>query len=77
MEKLLALTFSLAISFSAAAQTAAVRVAAGAYHTCAILVNGSVKCWGYNAFGELGLGDTTTRGTDAAQMGDALPAVDL
>jgi len=54
-----------------------VRVAAGAYHTCAILAGGNVKCWGYNAYGQLGLGDSTTRGTDPAQMGDALPEVEL
>jgi len=52
-------------------------MAAGDWHTCALLGTGAIKCWGYNAFGELGLGDTTTRGTDPAQMGDALPAVDL
>ena len=32
-------------------------VAAGIYHTCAI-VGDAVKCWGYNAFGQTGSGDT-------------------
>ena len=31
----------------------------------------------HNALGQLGLGDSTDRGTDPAQMGDALPGVDL
>jgi hypothetical protein len=44
---------------------------------CALLDDGSVKCWGWNIRGSLGLGDTTDRGSDATQMGNALPAVDL
>ncbi len=36
----------------------ATAIAAGQVHTCAILDNGAVKCWGYNLFGQLGLGDT-------------------
>ena len=52
-------------------------ITGGFYHTCAILDNGQVKCWGYNWAGQLGLGDTTTRGRLASEMGDALPAVSL
>ena len=33
-------------------------IAAGASHTCALLDDFSVKCWGYNAHGELGVGDS-------------------
>jgi hypothetical protein len=52
-------------------------VAVGSSHACAILHDGSVKCWGHNVFGELGLGDTRSRGFGPGQMGDNLPAVDL
>ena len=31
-----------------------VRLAAGYYHTCAVLSSGQMRCWGYNAFGQLG-----------------------
>ncbi len=55
----------------------AVAIAAGTVHTCALLHDGSVKCWGDNEYGELGLGDTVTRGNRPFQMGDALPPVDL
>jgi alpha-tubulin suppressor-like RCC1 family protein len=34
----------------------AVTAAAGAAHTCAILNSGSVRCWGANGNGQLGLG---------------------
>ncbi|MFN3202876.1 MAG: fibrinogen-like YCDxxxxGGGW domain-containing protein [Bradymonadia bacterium] len=47
------------------------------YHHCAILDTGDVKCWGYNNYGNLGLGDTNLRGDSVAEMGDNLPTVDL
>ncbi len=46
-------------------------------HTCARLDNGTLKCWGENTFGELGLGDTNHRGDAVGEMGDSLPAVDV
>jgi cysteine-rich repeat protein len=46
-------------------------------HSCAILNDGTVKCWGRNPIGQLGLGDTQDRGDMPGEMGDALPAVDL
>ncbi|XRB08750.1 EGF-like domain-containing protein [Pycnococcus provasolii] len=46
-------------------------------HTCAILDDDKVKCWGYNYVGQLGYGDTTTRGDGPNEMGDNLPYVDL
>lgn len=52
-------------------------VAMGDYHTCAILDNNKVKCWGWNGDGELGYEDTMTRGDAPNQMGDNLPYVDL
>ena len=55
----------------------ATAVAAGSTHTCALLDNGTVKCWGYNVFGQLGLGDTSNRGDAAGEMGDSLPPINL
>jgi alpha-tubulin suppressor-like RCC1 family protein len=34
----------------------AVKIAAGAYHTCAILSDNTLKCWGDNSMGQLGGG---------------------
>ena len=31
----------------------------GTYHTCSVLANNTPMCWGYNNFGELGIGSTT------------------
>ncbi|HTV18305.1 MAG TPA: hypothetical protein VMG12_06530, partial [Polyangiaceae bacterium] len=50
---------------------------AGVDHNCAILDDASLKCWGSNGFGQLGLGDTEARGDDPFEMGNALPAVSL
>jgi len=55
----------------------ALTIAAGVGHTCAILDNGELKCWGLNNYGQLGLGDRNSRGDAAGQMGDSLPAVDI
>lgn len=52
-------------------------VAAGGEHTCAILDNDDLKCWGSNSSGQLGYGDLAARGDGAGEMGGALKAVDL
>ena len=52
-------------------------IAAGYAHTCAILDNAYVKCWGSNTSGQLGLGDTNKRGDNSSEMGGSLPVVDL
>jgi alpha-tubulin suppressor-like RCC1 family protein len=55
----------------------AVAIAAGWDHSCAVLDDGTVKCWGANDDGQLGLGDTADRGDGPGEMGDGLPVVAL
>ena len=53
------------------------QVAAGDEHTCAVLDDDTLRCWGQNGFGELGLGHTRQIGADAEEMGQFLPPVDV
>ncbi len=52
-------------------------VETGGGHNCAILDDHSVKCWGWNNVGQLGLGDNNDRGDKPGEMGDSLPCIDL
>jgi alpha-tubulin suppressor-like RCC1 family protein len=45
---------------------AVVQIAAGGYHTCALLDTGKVRCWGLGVSGELGYGNTKNIGDDEA-----------
>lgn len=44
----------------------AIQVSSGGSHSCAILDNGSVQCWGYNYYGELGIGYRCVTGAEGA-----------
>ncbi len=54
------------------------KISSGGYHSCALLPSGSVYCWGYNAYGQLG-NNTTTQSLSPVQVisdsGEALTDV--
>ena len=55
----------------------AVQIDAGWAHTCALLGNGFVRCWGSNFHGELGHGGIESIGDDPGEMGHSLPFTQL
>ena len=61
---LLAILSGLALFISPTVSATAVMkspIAAGSFHTLAIQKDGSLYAWGRNDYGQLGLGDTTSR----------------
>ncbi|KAF4705983.1 hypothetical protein FOZ62_024153, partial [Perkinsus olseni] len=57
------------------------QIAGAYYHFCAVLDDSLgrdlVKCWGFNNYGQLGLGDVLSRGKHNSHMGDNLPPATL
>ncbi len=49
--------------------TGAVHIACGSLHSCAIVTDGTVRCWGGNTLGQIGDGTTTMRPTPVAVPG--------
>jgi len=45
--------------------------------SCVLTSTNQIKCWGVNSFGQLGYGDSVSRGNESSQMGSYLPYVNL
>ena len=55
----------------------AIDITAGGDHTCAVLDDGTVSCWGANAYGQLGDGTNTLRTSPTQTLPLGRPAVAL
>ena len=54
----------------------AIEISAGSYHTCTLLDDGSIRCWGSNSFGQLGDGTTIERTTPiTVDLGSGVSAI--
>jgi len=69
-------TTSSSSSSSSSSASSATAIAAGGSHNCALLDNASVKCWGRNHAGQLGIDNTTDMGKTSGSMA-VLPSIDL
>ena len=49
----------------------------GSAHTCVLSTNNTIKCFGWNEYGQLGYETTENMGDESDEMGDDLPTVDL
>jgi hypothetical protein len=55
--------------FDAGMPARATPLEAGSWHTCALLEDGRVQCWGWNYHGQLGDGTTMDRSTPVTVVG--------
>lgn len=52
-------------------------ISMGENNVCVQLTTTEIKCWGDNAFGQLGVGDPDPRGTQLSHMGAKLLSIEL
>ena len=64
-----ALLIAGAVAAPSAVAAMPTQLTGGGFHTCALMSGGTVHCWGWNMFGQLGDGSNTTRTTPVAVAG--------
>lgn len=68
---------SLDAQVNGLSSTSVTAIAAGGFHTCVLLGDGNVKCWGLNASGQLGDGTTIDRSIpgEVTELGSEITAL--
>ena len=64
-----------AISVTSTPGVTVTQISAGGTHTCALLSDGTIKCWGYNGYGQLGSANADNIGDD--ELPGSVPAVSV
>ena len=62
----------VAVTGGALANKTVTDIAAGYFHTCALISDGTVTCWGNNGFGQLGTGNNMDSNVPVAVTGGVL-----
>jgi alpha-tubulin suppressor-like RCC1 family protein len=62
----------VAVTGGALANKTVTQIATGGEHTCALISDGTVACWGNGAYGQLGTGDNNNSNIPVAVTGGAL-----
>jgi alpha-tubulin suppressor-like RCC1 family protein len=62
----------VAVTGGALANKTVTQIATGYFHTCALISDGTVTCWGWGAYGELGTGTYNSSNIPVAVTGGAL-----
>ena len=59
-------------SVSLSSGYSAIAIALGQSHTCAIVSGGTLKCWGYNSNGQLGISSYNTQYSPVDVLGSGM-----
>ena len=71
------LTAALSVEVNLGVGRTALHIDSEGQHTCALLDNGAVRCWGRNDHGQLGLGNSADFGDDPGETPNTVDPVDL
>ena len=69
--------FSSIVTSSNLGAIYAVSSSVGSYHSCAVMNNGNLSCWGANSYGQLGIGSTVSSPPTLVDLGAGRVAIEI